>query len=145
MRWNGMLKVFRFLQIMAAHQDCPFFTIFLVIKASSQNISITLFQISLKLHKHWGSYWRKKLPWIILEEQFPVPRITAASKIGNGIILLLWQLQCHCNPDHNRFSSLSNTAVVVIFPNLCLWLLSLFSNLGFIDPEKLYRATLHRI
>ena len=24
----------------------------------------------------------------------------AASKIGNGVISLLWQLQCHCNHDH---------------------------------------------
>ena len=29
-----------------------------------------------------------------------------------------------------------------IFPNLCLWRRSLRSNLGGIDPEKLYRATL---
>ena len=32
--------------------------------------------------------------------------------------------------------------MVVIFPNLCLWRRSLRSNLGGIDPEKLYRATL---
>ena len=60
-----------------------------------------------------------------------VPRNTAASKIGNGIISLLWQLRCHCNPDHNKVSSLRNTTVVLIFPNV-----------GGIDPEKLYRATL---
>ena len=40
-------------------------------------------------------------------------------------------------PNHNRFSSLSNTIVVSIFPNLCLC-----SNLGGMDPEKLYPATL---
>ena len=122
------------------HQDCPFFTVFLTIKTSSQNISLTLLQISLKLRKHRGGYWRKKLP--ILEEQFPVPRNTAASKIGNGVISLLWQLRCHHNPDHNKFSSLSNTIVVAFFPDLCLWRRSLCSNLGGIDPEKLYRATL---
>ena len=33
--------------------------------------------------------------------------------------------------------------MVAIFQNLCLWRLSLFSNLGGIDPEKLYRATLN--
>ena len=88
--------------------------------------------ISLNLHEHRGSYWRKTaLPWKILEEKFPVPRNNAASKLGNGVILLLWQLRCHCNPDHNqepiigsyhnKFSSLSNTTVVAIFPNLCLW------------------------
>ena len=71
-----------------------------------------------------------------------MPRNTAASKIGNGVISLLWQLRCHCNPHHNKFSSLSNTTVVLIFLNLCLWRRSLPSNLGGIDPEKLYRATL---
>ena len=84
----------------------------------------------------------KKLPWTILEEQFPVPRYTAASKIGNSVISLLWQLRCRCNPDHNKFSSFSNTTVVAIFPNLCLWRRTLCSNLGGIDPEKLYQATL---
>ena len=115
---------------------------FLAIKTSSQNISITLLQISLKPHEHWGGYWRKKLPWTTLEEQFPVPRYIAVSKIGNSVISLLWQPRCRCNPDHNKFSSLSNTTVVAIFPNLRLWRRSLCSNLGGIDPEKLYRATL---
>ena len=121
-----------------------FFTVFLTIKASFQNISITLLQISLKPHEHRGGYWRKKLPWTILEEQFPVPRNIAASKIGNGVISLLWQLRCHCNLDHNNFSSLSSTNVVLIFPNLCLWRLSFLSNLRGINPEKLYRATLNK-
>ena len=71
-----------------------------------------------------------------------MPRNTAGSKIGNGVISLLWQLRCHCYPDHNQFSSLSNTTVVSIFPNPCLWRRSLRSNLGGIDLEKLYRATL---
>ena len=79
---------------------------------------------------------------MILEEQFPVPRYTAASKIGNSVISLLWQLWCCCNPNHNKFSSLCDTNEVAIFPNLWLWRLSLCSNLGGIDPEKLYRATL---
>ena len=47
-------------------------------------------------------------------------------------------------PDHNKFSSLSNTTVVAIFPKLCLWQRSLCSNLGGIGPEKLYRATLKK-
>ena len=115
MRWNCMSKALHFLQITAKQQYCPFFTVFLTTKTSSQNISITLLQISLKLHEHRGGYWRKKLLWTILEEQFPVPRNTAASKIGNSVISLLWQLRCHCNTDHNKFSSLSNTTVVAIF------------------------------
>ena len=135
--WDCMSKALRFLQITAEHQDCPFFTVFLTIKTSFQNISITLLQISLKLHEHRGRYWRKKLPWTILEEQFPVPRNTAESKIGSGVISLLWQLQCHCNSDHNKFSSLYDTTLVAILPNLCLWWRSLCSNVGGIDPEKL--------
>ena len=126
----------------AEHQDCPFCTVFLTTKSLSQNISITLLQMSFKLHDHRGGYWTKKLLWMILEEQFPVPRYTAASKIGNSVISLLWQFRCHCNPDHNKFSSLSNTTVVAIFTKLCLWRRRLCSNLGGIGLEKLYRATL---
>ena len=119
-----------------------FYCVLKPLKKLSQNISITLLQISLKLLEHRGCYWREKLPWMIFEEQFPVPRYTAASKIGNSVISLLWQLRCRCNPDHNKFSSSSNTTVVAIFPKLCLWWRSLCSNLGGIDPEKLYGATL---
>ena len=140
MRWNRMSKAPRFLQITAEHRDWPSFTVFLTTKSLSQNISITLLQISLKLHKHRGGYWRKKLRWMILEERFPVPIYTAVSKIGNSVISLLWQLRCHCNPDHNNFSSLSNTPVVATFPNVYVWRRSLYSNLAGIDPEKLYGA-----
>ena len=140
--WNCMSTALRFLQITAEHQDCPFFTVFLTIKTSSPNISITLLQIPLKLQENRGGYWKKKLPWTILKEQFPEPRNTAASKMGSGVISLLWQLQCHCNSDHKKFSSLSDTIVVAILPNLCLWWRSLCSNYGVIDPETLYRATL---
>ena len=101
--------------------NCMFFTVFLTIKISSQNVSITLLQISLKLQEHRDRYCRKKLPWTILEEQFPVPRYTAASKIGNSVISLLWQLRCRCNPNHNKFLSTSNTTAVAIFPNLWIW------------------------
>ena len=139
-----MSKTLDFLQITSKQQYCLFFTVFLTIKTSSQNISITVLQILLKLHERRGGYWRKKLPWTILEEQFPVPRYTAASKIGNSVISLLWQLRCRCDPDH-KLSSLSNTTVVVIFPKRCLWRRSLCSNLGGIDPEKLYRATLKSV
>ena len=119
-----------------------FFTVFLTIKTLFQKNSITLLQISLKLHEHRGGYWRNKLPSTILKEQFPLPRYTATSKIGKSVISLPWQLQCRCNPDRNKFSSLSHTTVVAIFPNLCLWRYSLCSNLEGINPEKLYRATL---
>ena len=52
--------------------------IFTVFPKSSQNIQIL--QISLKLHEQRGGYLRKKLLLTILEEQFQVPRNTAASK-----------------------------------------------------------------
>ena len=79
-----MSKALCFLQITAKLQDYPFFTVFLIIKTSTQNISITLLKISLKSHEHLGCYWSKKLPRTILEKQFPVPRNTAARKLGNG-------------------------------------------------------------
>ena len=40
----------------------PFFTVFLIIKTSSQNISITLLKILLKSHEHRGCYCWKNLP-----------------------------------------------------------------------------------
>ena len=82
------------------------------------------------------------LPWTILEEQVPVTRNTATGKIGSGVILLLWQLRRHRNPNHIKFSSLSNTTFVTIFPYLCLWRRSLCSNLVDIDSEKLDRTSL---
>ena len=121
-----------------------FFTVFLTIKTLFQNISATLSQILFYLHEHRVNYWRKMLPWTILE-QFPV-RNVAASIIGNGVILLLWQLRCYCNPDHNKFSSLSNTTVVVIFPNICLWWRSLCSKkLHRYWPWKTVSSHLHML
>ena len=145
MRWNCMSKALRLVQITVEHQDCPFFTVFLTIKTSSQNISITLLQISLKLHEHRGCYWRKKLPWTILEEQFPVPRNTAASKIGNGVISLPWQLRCHCNPDHNKFSSLSSTTVLAILISKSLFMATFFIlKLGRYWPWKTVSSHLNK-
>ena len=100
MKWNCTSKAFK---ITAEHQDCLVFTVCLTIKTLFQNISITLLQILLKFHEHRGGYWREKLPRDILKKQFPVPRNKAASKIGNGVISLLWQLRCRCNPDHTNF------------------------------------------
>ena len=70
-------------------------------------------------------------------------RNNAASIIGNGVISLLWQLRCHCNPDHDKFSSLSNTTVVAIFPNVCLWQRIVYAQTWqlYIDPENLYWGT----
>ena len=86
-------------------------------------------------------------PRRLLEEKAPendfILRNNAASIIGNGVISLLWQLRCHCNPDHDKFSSLSNTTVVAIFPNVCLWQRIVYAQTWqvYIDPEKLYCGT----
>ena len=50
------------LHITAEHQDFPVFTIFLSIKTSLKNISITLLQASHKLQEHRSGYWREKFP-----------------------------------------------------------------------------------
>ena len=71
-----------------------------------------------------------------------MPRNTA-SEIGNGDISLLRQLRFHCNPDHNKFSSLSNTIVVAVFPEIFVYGDVVYAQTwGGINPEKLYRATL---
>ena len=107
--WNYISKALLFLQI--EDEDCPVFF--------CPGFSITFSYLLLELHEHRGGYWRKTLFWKILEEEFLVPRNTAATQKGYGVISLLWQLRCHYNLDHNKCSSLSSTAVVVIFPNLC--------------------------
>ena len=104
MRWNCMSKALCLVQITVEHQDCQFFTVFLTRKTSSQNISITLLQILLKLHGHWGNRSGEKSSC----ERFckvPSAENYCWIKIGNGVISLLWQLQCHFNPDRDKFSS----------------------------------------
>ena len=49
MKRNCTSKTLCFLQITIEHEDYPVFTVFLTIKTSSQNITITLLQTSLKL------------------------------------------------------------------------------------------------
>ena len=88
---------------------------------------------------HWKELVARDLRWLdtVFQGQY-LPSLSI-----NYVITMLLR-RCYCNPDHNKFSSLPNTTVGAIFPNLCLWRRSLFSNLGGIDPEKLYRATLKR-
>ena len=62
MRRYCMSNSLRFLQITAEQQGCPVFIVFLTIKMSSQNTSITFLEISLKLREHQGGCWRKNLP-----------------------------------------------------------------------------------
>ena len=84
-----MSKALCFLQITAKHQDFPFLTVFLTIKTSPQNISITLgLQIVLKLHEHRGDRIGEKSS---CERFCKVPKAEncCRSKIGNGVISLL--------------------------------------------------------
>ena len=74
-------------------------------KTSSQNISITLSHILLKLHEHRGVRVGVKSSC----ERFckvPSAENYCWSKIVNGVITLLWQPRCHFNPDHDKFSVL---------------------------------------
>ena len=57
-----MSKALCLVQITVEHQDCPSSTVFLAIKTSSQNISITLLQMSLKLHEHQERLLKEKAP-----------------------------------------------------------------------------------
>ena len=41
--------------------------------------------------------------------------------MGNGVISLLWQLQCNCNPDHDKFSSFSKGAFLWNGPDQDQW------------------------
>ena len=67
----------------------------------------------------WGKSFRERF---CKNSSLHVSRNITASNMGNGrVISLLWQLQCHYIPDHDKFSSLSNITVVAIFPNVCLW------------------------
>ena len=69
--------------------------------------------------------------------------------VGNGVISLLWQRSLQARSWQIFIFGfffffhfhLCNTTVVTMFPKVCFWWLSLFSNLAGIDPEKLYRAT----
>ena len=121
MRWNCMSKALPFFQITAKHQAFPFFSYwFLTIKTSSQNISI--------INAPTDSVLTSRTSRRLLEEKAPVNDFRRI--VSNGVISLLWQLRCHCNPDHDKFSSLPNTTVVAIFPNVGLERRSLCSNLA---------------
>ena len=116
----------RFVQITAKHQDFPFLTVFLIIKTSLQNISITLLRFLLKLHEHRGDRIGEKSSC----ERFckvPVPRIIAEVK------WVIESFRCYDNSDVIATLVMTNfhlnTTVVAIFPNVCLWRRSLCSDL----------------
>ena len=134
-----MSRALRFLQITAEHQDRPLFVPFLTI-----NISITLLQIPLKLHEHReaaiGGKSSKERFW---------NNSSQCREILLQVKQLVASFRCYDNSDVivtliiKKFSFSSNTTVVTIFPNLCLWRRSLCSTLGGIDPEKLASSHLN--
>ena len=138
MRWNCMSKALRFLQITAKHQDFPFFYCI----SNYKN-----FIPKYPDHALTDSVLTSRTSRWLLEEKAPkndfIVRNNAASIIGNGVLSLLWQLWCHCNPDYDKFSSLCNATVVAIFPNVCLWQRIVYAQTWqvYIDPEKLYCGT----
>ena len=126
MRWNCRSKALRFLQITAKNKDFPFLTVFLIIKTSLQNISITLLRVLLKLHEHRGERIGEKS----FCERFckvPVPRIIAEVK------QVMDSFRSYDNSDVIATLVMTNfrlnTTVVAIFPNVCLWRRSLCSDL----------------
>ena len=115
-----MSKALRFLQITIEHQDCPLLSELLTIKTSSRNISITLLTDFAYTARITRPLSEEKAPvsW------FPVPRNTAASKIGNSVILLL----------------ITNFHLYLI--QLRWQFFQIFMLVLGRYPEKLYRATL---
>ena len=83
MRWKCMSKALRFLQITAKQQDFPFLTVFLIIKTSFQNISITLFRFCLNFTNIKATVLEKNAP-VNDFVRFPVPRISAEVKLVIG-------------------------------------------------------------
>ena len=61
-RWNCRTKALRFLRITAKNQDFPFLTVFLIIKTSLQNISITLLRFCLNFINIEATVLEKKAP-----------------------------------------------------------------------------------
>ena len=98
-------KTLRFLQITAKHQYCPVFTRI----SNHSNISRylhTALTDCAETSKTSGRLLKEKA--LVNDFGRTVP---SAEKF-------MASFRCHCNHDQNKFSSLSSTAVVVIFPNL---------------------------
>ena len=74
-----MSKALRFLQITVKQQDFPFPAIFLIIKTSFQNISITLLRFCLNFTNIKATVLEKNAP-VNDFVRFPVPRIIAEVK-----------------------------------------------------------------
>lgn len=107
MTWNCIPKALCFLKITAEHQDIlSSFKCFCChknfIPKYRGNALLDVAQTSRKLRQVW-------------EEQTPRAMNTAASKIDNEIISLLWRLHYQHNIAHNQFPSFCLNAVVSFF------------------------------
>ena len=118
-RWNCKSKVLRFLQITAEHQDCPFFTVFLTIKTLSQNISIQhSYRFRLNLTNIEAAIGGKSSRERFWKNSSQCREILLQVKYLIALFRCYDNSKCHCNPDRDKLSSLSNTTLVAIFPNL---------------------------
>ena len=108
-----------------------YFFVFLSIKTSSQNISIMLLQISpfTNIEAAIGGKSSRKRFW---KNSSQCQKILH-SKQNSRMASFCWYDNPDVIPTVIKFSSMSNTTVVAIIPNLCLWRRSLCSNLGGID------------
>ena len=87
-----MSKALRFVQITAKHQDFPFLTVFLIIKTSFQNISITLLRFCLNFTNIEATVLEKKAP-VNDFVRFQMPRIIAEVK------QVMASFRCYDNSD----------------------------------------------
>ena len=129
-------QTLRFLQITAEHQYCPVFTVFLTIPI-----------ISISRYRFNRFRWNFKNIGAAIGGKSSRERFwkdSSQCREIHGVISLPCQLRCYCNLSQSKFSSLSNTAVVVIFPNLSVNgdVVYVQTYLGGFDPEKPYRVTL---
>lgn len=64
---------------------------------------VLLLEIQYKtvIFTSWSRHWKSSLEqfWKKKNSQYSI------RQIGNVVISFLWQLWCHCNPCHNKFSS----------------------------------------
>ena len=130
-----MSQALCFLQITAKLQDYPFLTVFLIIKTSSQNISMTLLKISLKsnessLERLWKNSSQCREILLHVKQVMGSFRCYGNCDVIETLIITSFHLRLVqlCSPPE-------------IFQNLCLQQRSLFSNVGGIDLEQLRRAT----
>ena len=114
------VKALRFPQITAKNQDFPFLTVFLIIKTSLQNISITLLRFCLNF---------TNIEATVLEKKAPVNDFVRFPSRES----LLESFRCYDNSDVIATLVMTNfhlnTTVVSIYPNVCLWRRSLCSDL----------------